>query len=105
MKGILTEDQDVIYIDNYAEIEDGQVINIIWLASSNAGEFPNCVRVGENLPVTIGDTYDGYNFYHDGEMVLTNEQSLYKEIADIDNDIADLVEIIYNQDLKEIERV
>lgn len=105
MKGILTENQDVIYIDNYAEIEDGQVKNIIWLASSNAGEFPNCILINENLPVAIGDTYDGQNFYHNGELVLTNEQFLYKEIADMDNDIANLIEIIYNQDLKEIERV
>lgn len=68
-------DGDIIYVDNFAEITDGIVTNLIWIAETNADEFTNCVRIGDR-PVAVGDTYDGTYFYHDGEIVLNNEERL-----------------------------
>ena len=61
----------IIYVDNFAEIINGVVTNLVWIAEVNADEFPNCVRIGDR-PVAIGDTYDGADFYHNGEKVLTS---------------------------------
>ena len=55
---------------NYALIENGTVVNIIWLNERNAGEWPNAVRLGERM-VEVGDTYDGEKFRRDGTEVLT----------------------------------
>lgn len=41
---------------NYALIENGVVINLIWLYEGNAHEFPNAVALGDR-PVAIGDSY------------------------------------------------
>lgn len=66
---------DIIYVDNFAEITDGLVTNLVWIAEINAEEFTNCVRIGDR-PVAIGDTYDGTYFYHDGVIVLNKEERL-----------------------------
>ena len=69
---------------NYALIEDGVVTNIIWLSYTNADDFPNAVAMGD-LPVVIGDTWDGENFYRDGEKVvsgLEQTQSTLKTMVD-----------------------
>lgn len=63
-------DGGIIYVDNFAEINNGVVTNLVWIAEINADEFPYCVRIGDR-PVAIGDTYDGTDFYHNGEKVLT----------------------------------
>lgn len=68
-------DGDIIYVDNFAEITDGVVTNLVWIAETNADEFPNCVRIGDR-PVAVGDTYDGTYFYRDGEIVLNNAERL-----------------------------
>ena len=70
---------DIVYADNFAEITDGIVTNLLWIAESNADEFPNCVKIGDR-PVTIGDTYDGTYFYHNGEIVLNNEERMMDAI-------------------------
>lgn len=62
---------ELIYVENFAEITDGVVTNLVWIAEVNADDFPNCIRIGDR-PVSIGDTYDGKNFYHNGEKVLTS---------------------------------
>lgn len=51
---------------NYAVVENGTVTNIIWLYPANASDFPDAVPCGD-LPVAIGDTYDGEHFYRGGE--------------------------------------
>ena len=69
---------------NYALIEDGVVTNIIWLSYTNADDFPNAVAMGD-LPVAIGDTWDGENFYRNGEKVasaLEQTQSELKTMVD-----------------------
>ena len=55
---------------NYALVENGTVVNIIWLDERNAGEWPGAVRLGERM-VEVGDTYDGEKFRRDGTEVLT----------------------------------
>ena len=63
---------------NYARIEDGVVINIIYLSPENAHEVPDAVNVSE-YPVGIGDTYVDGRFYHDGVEVRTYRE--YSEEA------------------------
>lgn len=65
---------------NYALIENGIVVNIIWLSDKNASDFPNAVKTHDR-PVAIGDTYDGEKFYRDGVEVLTVAEALNAEIA------------------------
>lgn len=62
---------------NYALIDNEQVVNLIWLNPGNAGEFPGAVPCGD-VPVQIGDTFDGETFYRDGERVRTNAEIAYQ---------------------------
>lgn len=55
---------------NYAIVESGKVTNVIWLYSGNAADFPDAVPCGE-LPVAIGDTWDGQDFYRDGKLLVS----------------------------------
>ena len=43
---------------NYAIVEDGTVVNVIWLLPANAAEFPGAVPLN-GIPAGIGDTWDG----------------------------------------------
>lgn len=62
---------------NYALIENGTVINIIYLHPMNADEFPNAVEIGE-LPIQIGDSYADGKFYRDGkEITITPQEPTY----------------------------
>ncbi len=67
---------------NYALIENGVVTNIIWLYPGNASDFPSSVPCGD-LPVAIGDTYDGEHFYRGGERVLTAIEQAQKDAEDM----------------------
>lgn len=67
---------------NYALIENGVVTNIIWLYSGNAGDFPTAVPCGD-VPVAIGDTYDGEHFYRGGERVFTPLEQARKDAEDM----------------------
>lgn len=64
---------------DYALIENGKVVNLIWLHYTNAHEFPNAVPLN-GVPVRIGDAFDGENFYRDGERVLTSAEAAYREL-------------------------
>ena len=64
----------------YALIEDGLVVNLIWLHYANASDFPNAVPVSR-VPVEIGDTFDGENFYRNGERVKTEAEIALAEIG------------------------
>ena len=64
---------------NYALIENGTVVNIIWLNERNAGEWPNAVRLGDRM-VEVGDTYGGEKFRRDGTEVLTPLEAAQVEI-------------------------
>jgi hypothetical protein len=67
---------------NYALVENGVVTNIIWLYSANAEDFPSAVPCGD-LPVAIGDTYDGEHFYRGRERVLTALEQAQKDAEDM----------------------
>lgn len=67
---------------NYAVVENGTVTNIIWLYPGNASDFPSAVPCGD-LPVAIGDTYDGTDFYRAGERVLTALEQAQKDAEDM----------------------
>ena len=64
---------------NYALVENGTVVNIIWLYEGNAQEFPDAVALGDR-PVGIGDTYANGKFYRDGVEVLTPLEAAQVEI-------------------------
>ena len=68
---------------NYALIENGVVTNIIWLYSGNAGEFPSAVPCGD-VPVAIGDTWDGQDFYREGARVLSPVEQARKDAEDME---------------------
>lgn len=68
---------------NYALIENGVVTNIIWLYSGNAGDFPDAVPCGD-VPVAIGDTYDGHDFYREGVRVLSPVEQARKDAEDME---------------------
>lgn len=65
---------------NYALIEHGMVVNIIWLNERNAGEWPNAVRLYDRM-VEVGDTYEDGRFYRDGTEVLTAAEAAQMEAA------------------------
>ena len=67
-------------VSNYALVENGVVVNIIWLAAENEGEFPGAVWLGDR-PVAVGDNYDGEKFYHAGAEVLTPLEAAQAEAA------------------------
>lgn len=68
---------------NYALIENGVVTNIIWLYSANAGDFPTAVPCVD-VPVAIGDTYDGQDFYREGARVLSPVEQARKDAEDME---------------------
>ena len=65
---------------NYALVEHGIAVNVIWLNERNAGDFPNAVKLGER-PVGIGDSYEDGVFYRDGAAVLTSAEMAQQEAA------------------------
>ena len=66
----------------YALVENGVVTNVMVLYPPNAAEFAGAVPCGE-LPVAIGDTYDGEHFYRGGEQVLTPLEQAQKDAEDM----------------------
>lgn len=68
---------------NYALIDNGIVVNVIWLHPDNAYEFPNAVPLND-LPAGIGDTYDGEYFMRNGKRVLTFVEEAQNIITELD---------------------
>lgn len=66
----------------YAVIEDGAVVNVIILYPGGAKSFPTAVPCGD-VPVAIGDTYDGQDFYRDGARVLSPVEQARKDAEDM----------------------
>ena len=79
---------------NYAVIENGIIVNFVYLSPSNAEEYDNCVNVND-YSVNFGDEYIDGVFYHNGERVLSNIEKLrqaQETIAELD---AALLEVTY----------
>ena len=70
----------------YAVIEDGAVVNVIILYPGGAKSFPTAVPCGD-VPVAIGDTYDGQDFYRDGEKVVSTLTAAQKEVETMQADL------------------
>lgn len=66
----------------YAIITDGVVTNVIILYPGNAADFPTAVPCGD-VPVAIGDTYDGEHFFRDGVQVLSPMEQAQKDAEDM----------------------
>lgn len=66
----------------YALVENGVVTNVMVLYPPSAAEFEGAVPCGD-LPVAIGDTYDGEHFYRGGERVLTALEQAQKDAEDM----------------------
>lgn len=66
----------------YALVENGVVTNVMVLYPPNAAEFEGAVPCGD-LPVAVGDTYDGEHFYRGGVRVLTALEQAQQEAADM----------------------
>lgn len=58
---------------NYAIVENGVVVNIIWLHPNT--EFKNAVPC-DDKPVQIGDLYLDGKFFHDGEELLSLSEDM-----------------------------
>lgn len=82
----------------YALIQEGRVVNVIWLYPGNAADFPNAAKVGD-LAVGIGDTYEDGCFYKDGQLVKSDLQLAEEVIAQLD---AAIVELEYTNVLLEL---
>lgn len=65
----------------YAIVEDGIVTNVIVLYPQGAAEFPYAVAC-RDIPVTIGDAWDGKDFTRDGEKVPTEADQLRQSVED-----------------------
>lgn len=66
----------------YAIITGGIVTNVIILYSGNAADFPSAVPCGD-VPVDIGDTWDGEHFYREGARVLSPMEQARKDAEDM----------------------
>lgn len=66
----------------YALIDNGLVVNIIWLYPGNADDFPAAVPMGD-VPAAIGDTYTDGVFYRAGERVLTPAEQAERDAQDM----------------------
>lgn len=66
----------------YALVENGTVVNVIWLSPANANDFSGVVALN-GKSVAIGDTYEDGNFYHEGNMVQSELEIAKAEIEDM----------------------
>ncbi|HRX59464.1 MAG TPA: hypothetical protein P5075_11895 [Eubacteriales bacterium] len=60
---------------NYAMIENGVVVNVMWLCPANAADFPDAVCVGDRL-VAAGDAYTDGVFTRGGAIVPTEAERI-----------------------------
>ncbi len=63
----------------YALIENGIVVNIIWLNARNASDFPGCVAFA-GYPVAIGDEYHDGKFWRNGKELLDEQGQLNEQL-------------------------
>ena len=66
----------------YALVENGVVTNVMVLYPPSAAEFAGAVPCGD-LPVAVGDTYDGEHFFRDGVQVISALEQAQKDAEDM----------------------
>ena len=70
----------------YALVENGVVTNVMVLYPPSAAEFEGAVPCGE-LPVAIGDTYDGQDFYRGGNKVVSALAAAQQEVQTMQKEL------------------
>lgn len=85
---------------NFAIIQNDTVIALIGIFPTNWIQFQEVVPVPLNIEV--GDKYIMGRFYRNNVLVPTPEEILEDQYI---NEIADLIEIIYQNDMEVIENV
>jgi hypothetical protein len=73
---------------NMARIEDGVVVNIEW-CSDEQEQTESLIDLSDR-PVGIGDTFDGVDFYRNGEKLLSDFDRLRNKLADADAALREL---------------
>lgn len=73
---------------NMARIENGIIIGVEW-CSDRAIDTDTLVSVYDR-PVTIGDAYDGQDFYRNGEKILTPLEEAEKKNEELEIELAEL---------------
>jgi hypothetical protein len=73
---------------NMARIENGIIIGVEW-CSDRVIDTETLISVYDR-PVTIGDIYDGQDFYHDGEKILTPLEEAEKKNEELEIELAEL---------------
>ena len=73
----------------YAVIENGVVVNVIWLDPRNAADFPDAVPVGD-VAAGIGDSFADGAFLRNGTRLLTPLEAAQATIAELDAAVVDL---------------
>lgn len=86
------------YATNIALIDKSTniVTNIIWGMIYQKESFNTETQFAvtyDDLAVSIGDTYDGESFYHDGEKVLSISERLSAALANLEDADAALNEL------------
>lgn len=71
-----------------AQIENGIVVNVLW-CSDREPQTDALIAVADR-PVGIGDTYDGADFYRNGEKVLTPMEAMQAEMERLRLENADM---------------
>lgn len=67
---------------DYALIEDGVVVNLIYLHPMNIDEFPNA-KPTNGLPVQMGDIFVDDKFYHNGKEVTVSNALTEEDVQRI----------------------
>ena len=80
----------------HAILMDGVVANVIWLVPGT--NFPNAVCCGD-YNVAIGDSYHDNRFWRDGALILSESEQIQ---AEADDEIAALIDDVYQGDLLEL---
>ena len=73
----------------YAIIQDGIVVNTIWLSHGNAGDFPAAIPIGD-VAAGIGDTYADGAYWRNDVRLLTPLETAEATIAALDSAVLDL---------------
>ena len=70
----------------YALVENGVVTNVMVLYPPSAAEFAGAIPCGD-LPVAVGDTYDGADFYRDGNLLVSPLAAAQAEAQTLKEDL------------------
>lgn len=73
---------------NMARIEDGVIAGIEW-CSDRTIDTDTLISVYDR-PVTVGDIYDGQDFYRNGEKILTPLEEAEKKIKEFESALTEI---------------